>query len=243
MKLLSLALSLFFVTVPAQAQVPDLISEFGFETLSEGQNAVAPGGITLEGPTTVTEELVVQGTISAEGAGYRFADGTLQETAATSVGLSSNQGLYENRIVLMTPSLPFTEVCFKSGGLQNDIHSISESTMGGNCVPGDLGWIIERDQRTATVWASARVACLLEGMRLPEAFEWLFSCSEAGTLGLIGMTNDWEWGSNSATPQRPGTNSGSAVAVLGGGSCGHASYGWAASSSGSSESYVFRCVR
>lgn len=237
----SILLTLSLSALPLTAQTPDPVSSTGFETLPVNFSLVA-SGITLDGPTTVTDSLVTEGTVATLGAGYVFADGSLQRSANNNTGASANAGLYENRLVLMTPAMPFTEVCFKAGAVQSDVHSISESTQGGACVPGDLGWIIERDQREAETWANARVACLLVGMRLPEPFEWLYSCTNGPSFGMIDMTNDWEWGSNTTTPGRPGTNAGAMVTILGQGGCGQADFNWAAGTVGSAL-FTYRCVR
>jgi hypothetical protein len=175
--------------------------------------------------------------------GFAFPDGSVQRTASGLIGGSANAGLYDNRIVLMTPPLPFSEICFRNGSILGDVHVSSESTAGGNCNPGDVGWVVERNERTAANWEDARVACLLEGMRLPETFEWLVSCNNANAFGLNAMTSGWEWGSNGAIPIWVNMTAGPAVLIFGGSSCNSGTYGWAARSTGSAESFSFRCLR
>ncbi|ETX08737.1 MAG: hypothetical protein ETSY2_03630 [Candidatus Entotheonella gemina] len=53
------------------------------------------------------------------------------------------------------------------------------------CLPGDIGWIIEADERPMESWEMAKAECLKFGMRLPEPFEFLFSCTNAEGFGLL----------------------------------------------------------
>ena len=183
-------------------------------------------------------KLKVSGIIEAT-EGYRFPDGSLQVTASAGP-------FYTNRITEVTPPGPYTEVCFKNGGFFVDIHTISESTSGGGCLPGDTGWLIERDERpsgTLESWATAQATCLMQGMRLPEPFEWLFSCENRGTLGLNGMIDNWEWGSNTvflivAASDKPG------VLSFGNGSCEHGAGGALGTlSGGPADKRKYRCVK
>ena len=140
--------------------------------------------------------------------------------------------------------IPFeTMICFKQGQVFGDVHVISESTAGGNCLPGDLGWVIERNQRPASFWENARVACLLEGMRLPEPFEFQYSCRNAASYGLNAMTGDWEWSSNSAAPIFISSLQGLGVTRIGLASCNSSGAAWVGNSNQISDSGTFRCVR
>ena len=118
------------------------------------------------------------------------------------VAKTNLEGLYHNTIPDMTPRLAYAEFCIKGGALVSEPKRAGEPTSGGKCLPGDLGWIIERDRRDATSLAQARLECLFDQMRLPEPFEWAHSCSGALDAGLNDMPNQWEWASNSAFPTR-----------------------------------------
>ncbi|MCB1054735.1 MAG: hypothetical protein KDD11_04395 [Acidobacteria bacterium] len=220
------------------------IQTIPFESIPTDTSLVGGPDITLDGPTVVTQDLSVQGEVESVTGGVRFPDGTLQLTAATGVcGSNERAGLYDNRIPAVTPPEPYSEVCFKGGSVQSDVHTISESTAGGSCVPGDLGWIIERDERTAAAWDAARVECLLIGMRLPEPFEWRISCVDAATFGLNDMTGNWEWASNEAEPiiSSNGTY-GIATAAFGNAGCANAGHSWVGNSVNNNEVRAFRCV-
>ncbi len=176
--------------------------------------------------------------------GFRFPDGTTQSTASISIiGTTANSGLYGNTIADITPPLPFTEICFTQGQVLSDIHVIPKSTAGGNCVPGDVGWIIEQDRRPAATWDSAKVDCLLDGMRLPEVFEWLYSCNNAVLFGLS-MEGEWEWSSNSSVPRDDGgSTTGAAVNTVGNPTCTNGGWRWVTRQDGLSDSHQYRCVR
>lgn len=160
----------------------------------------------------------------------------------TASGLSSNTGMYDNRIPDESFAAAYTEVCFKSGATQNDQHAGGESTAGGNCLPGDVGYIIEQNERTAEHWEDAKATCLENSMRLPESFEFKYSCDSAGTFGLSSMTGNWEWSSNFALPMYD-TNYGVGAAILGNSGCGYAGWGWVGRADGSQPSYAFRCAK
>jgi len=163
--------------------------------------------------------------------------------------LSANNGLYGNTIVDMTFPTAFTEVCIKHGAIAYDQHMAGESTLGGNCLPNDVGWVIEREQRPRLPWEQARMECLLIRMRLPEIFEWKFSCVNAADLGLNDMTSDTEWASNIA---KAGFNSDGSWAGVGAaaagfsngvGSCDIAGIGWVGVGNGGAQPWSYRCVR
>lgn len=238
------ALSAFF---PAQAQDFEengQINEIPFETVPGDSLIQGAGGIGLQADVTVSGNLTATGVVESAAGGFRYPDGSLQITAAgASEGFSANAGMYANRIADFVPSLPFSEICFKNGQVFGDIHVTSETTRGGDCVPGDLGWVMERNQRAVALWENARVACLLEGMRLPEPFEYIYSCRNAGVYGLNGMTGDWEWSSNSTMMIRINTANGLLGIIAGGGNCNSSSIGWVGNSNNGAESYFFRCLR
>lgn len=216
----------------------DEISEVTFDTIPS-QVTLESGVIQLQGDTSVMGDVSVSGSIELTAGGIRFPDGTVQSTAFNG---QDGSGLYGNTIVEITPPAAFTEVCFKNGSVVTDSHSVSESTAGGNCLPGDLGWVIEQDERSAETWASARVECLLHGMRLPEIFEWHYSCTSAAVFNLNGMTDSWEWASNS-TEVLTSSRTGEGVTIAGDGSCLDSYWGWVSNTDGDNHMYTFRCVR
>lgn len=169
-------------------------------------------------------DLGVGGSITT-GAGIEFPDGTVQTTAAGpgTSGITANAGLYDNRIVDFSPPLPYIEVCFVGGGIEFDIHvNGGESTAGGDCAPGDRGWVIERDDRAPNYWEEARAECLLSEMRLIEPFEFLVSCRRAQSFGLIGMTGGWEWVGNQVHLLTPDGMHGLGAGIVGFAGCDHA---------------------
>ena len=156
---------------------------------------------------------------------------------------TTNDGLYSNRIADLTPPRAYTEVCLFGGSILVDLHDVSESAEGGNCEPGDIGWIIEREERVADTWVEAKADCLLDGMRLPEPFEWVFSCVRDGALGLTGLrSGSWEWVSNAAHPTQNQDEEGEPdrlqTGIMGDGSCDAMNGGLI-----NSDLYGYRCVR
>jgi len=55
------------------------------------------------------------------------------------------------------------------------------------------GFIIEREERPALNWSQAVEQCLLDGLRLPEVYEFLIACHN---LGLPGIQDNYEWVGN-----------------------------------------------
>ena len=226
----------------------DPIVEISFETIPGGTALFVEGGaITLAGDVLATQDLSATGTIESTVGGYRFPDGTVQLTAAVanSAGyFSANQGLYNNRIPDFLPPNPYTEICFKSSGITADIHVTSEPPNGGQCEPGDVGYIIERDERPESlIWAEARVACLVDGMRLLEPFEWQLGCINADSFGISAMIDDEELASNSTHPFWINNVFGRSVTVLGNGACDYGSMRWVNRTDGNpGDSVAFRCA-
>ncbi len=158
-------------------------------------------------------------------------------------GISPNAGMYNNRILLISPPYPFTEICFKGGSVYFDVHAGSESTAGGNCLPGDIGYIIERYERPSVKsWEEAKADCLLSGMRLAEPFEWKFACKNAVAASLFNMTDNYEWASNFAEPDFDG-GWGVVVTVLGNGGCDVGNKDYVAYYSGYEGVIPYRCAR
>ena len=160
--------------------------------------------------------------------------------------LSPNTGQYANVISRLKPPAAYAEVCFKEGSMMADLHASSESPNGGNCAPGDLGWIIEKYEREAECWHEAKATCLKEGMRLPEAFEYHVSCDNGTVLELSAMTGNYEWAANAAFPiaDSGGRGSGLGATILGNLGCGNGTWDWVARSDADQcDSRPFRCVR
>ena len=193
-------------------------------------------------------DLRVEGIVESQSIGYKFPDGSVQSTAARNLlglnGATANSGLYGNQIADFSPPLAYTEVCIEDGSVLVDIHTIGEPTSGGNCEPGDLGWIMERNQRPSSIWANARMECLVDGMRLPEPFEWSYGCQNDTTLGLIDMTGDSEWVSNTVLVSFSNTGlTGLVVPTMGANTCASGDREWIARGDSVEVSEVFRCAK
>lgn len=124
----------------------------------------------------------------------------------------------------------------------DDCDTVSEAFV--SVSPDGKGFCIEASSRPAAVWEEARHACMQVGMRLPEVAEFKFACKQAGTLGLSGMTDGWEWVSNYASPVDTGTAYGSGSTVGGNGGCGKLSWTWVGRNyDGVEAAIAYRCVR
>ncbi len=238
---------LLFALLATPTLAGDEIVSIDFESIPGGTN-LASGAqpIALQSDTEVTGSLNAVGEISSQ-TGFGFPDGTFQTTAAAaSPGSSANAGTYGNTIADTTPPNAYTEICIKSGALMFDIHAASEPTAGGSCLPGDIGWLIERFERdggTTMSWFAARLECLKDGMRLPEAFEWTVACADAALFAITDMEDEWEWTTNTASPLFVSGFQAVSASVFGNGSCGHASVGSIGNSSGTPGSWEYRCAR
>ncbi len=229
----------------------DQILSVDFDTIPEGLVLRSPE-ILLDGDVRANGDLNVDGEVESTAGGFRFPDGTVQTTATMGgsseeqVGsLSPNAGLYSNRIADLWHPASFVEVCFRDGGIPYDQHFGGGASAGGNCLPGDVGWIIEINERSGLTWEMAKAECLAMGMRLPEVFEFKYSCKNAGLLGLLDMTNGLEWAGNSADLflYTIGTQYGTAVPIFGGAGCNNCSAGWVGKNPAADEGFPFRCVR
>ena len=162
--------------------------------------------------------------------------------------LSVNSGMYDNRIPAnFNPPNAYTIVCFKEGSTLNDQMGAGVSTNTAiNCQPGDVGFIIEANERSNLLWENAKAACLQDNMRLPEVFEFKYSCNNAGVFGLTAMTNNFEWVSNSALPvyvQLLNSKHGVGVPTMGNTFCYRAEIAWVGRHSSNIVSHAFRCTR
>jgi len=125
-----------------------------------------------------------------------------------------------------------------------DVHLVSEPTAGGNCDVGDVGWIIEREEREAKTWVDAKADCLMDQMRLAEPFEWGYSCNNLVELELLNMVSDVpEWASNAVFPTRNSAEGGEPdriqVASMGEDACSNTTAGLI----NGAASVAYRCVR
>lgn len=140
-------------------------------------------------------------------------------------GLARNSGLYQPHINFCDSA---TEVFISVGG-------------------GDLGYCLEKAERTSAQWEDARQGCAVDGKRLPAATEWKMACDSAGTLGLANMTDGWEWVTTAGSPTQGWDPSGVlnlGVPAMGNGDCAKYSWGRIANSQGGvNEPNVYRCVR
>lgn len=163
-------LSIFILSATAVAAQGEIVS-IPFETIPENTSFAGSEPIELQADTEVTGDLHATGELSTD-TGLRFPDGSFQATAGggAGAGLTANAGLYGNTIADITPPNAYTEICVKNGDVFFDIHAAAEPTAGGNCLPGDTGWIIERFERdagTALSWTNARMECLKDGCACP----------------------------------------------------------------------------
>lgn len=112
---------------------------------------------------------------------------------------------------------------------------------------GMLGYCIEKNERSAAVWVTAKNTCMGVGKRLPEPAEFQYACKNPPS-GLVDMTGNGEWVSNSAIPLSYAAGGLDTVAVphMGYNSCYRGGFGIIASNystSGSEDSLAYRCVR
>ncbi|MCB0486685.1 MAG: hypothetical protein KDC47_10855 [Flavobacteriaceae bacterium] len=161
--------------------------------------------------------------------------------------LTSVGGVYSNRIPQKTEYINnVAEVCFKDGQTQYDPNN-DNSINSGDCQPGDVGFVIERNESEAKKWHQAKAQCTAKGMRLPELFEWMLACDNASTLGMNNMTGNWEWSSNNSHVTYAGTGKevtyGLVVPVSGEKICDDGGFGWVTGNRSKGKESYFRCVK
>lgn len=245
-KTLCATASALLVLAPAALLAQAEIALIPFESVP-GDTAFAVGAgepIELQADTEVAGDLSATGEIASD-TGFRYPDGSVQVSAGVGgQGVTANSGFYSNTIVDFSPPNAFTEVCFKAGSVSFDIHASGESTTGGNCLPGDTGWVLERFERPVDSWTAARAACRLDDMRLPEPFEWQFSCENSGLFALDDMADGWEWASNTSLQLLNSNGVPTVVATMAGnGGCKFLSTGLIGDSNGVSIAIEIRCAR
>ena len=114
---------------------------------------------------------------------------------------------------------------------------------------GSLGFCMDKDQSaSAAEWTDAKDTCAASGKRLPEPAEFKFACQNPPS-GLVNMTSDPEWASNSSTVIHFYNGSTNleriVVPLMGNGSCYNGDQADTANSSNTSAntSFKYRCVR
>lgn len=226
----------------------------GIGTTAPGEKLEVNGNIKLTGDGNGNPIFKITNVLNPVNASDVATKGYVDEALAdtsinTNTGgggdsLSANVGLYSNKIVETSPRNAYTEVCFKNGGTSYDKHNGGESTKDGNCLPGDTGFIIEKQERGSANWTNAKANCLKDGMRLPEPFEWQYSCFNAGSADLSSMTGNWEWDSNTAGMLLGNYWSGTYAPAAGNASCDHGyNFGAGGNYGNSSPESAYRCVR
>ena len=153
-----------------------------------------------------------------------------------SVLLPAHGVFLDNKIPSLKHALAFVEICYdyESGSLKKDEHPAGGPTdeEGGSCHPGDVGIVVEKDERKALTWPEAANNCLASGMRLPTAEEWQILCLNEEEWGLDDMTGNWEWASKGQFPMFLGGRAGMAVTLYGDKDCVTASFSFVASFDG-----------
>ena len=107
----------------------------------------------------------------------------------------------------------------------------------------NLGFCIEKNERSAAVWVAAKKACADDGKRLPEPSEWQQAC-KVNPSGITNMTDDWEFASNIPYMEYMGSGVLDLQVIrMGGGGCTYANSVVVGRNTGGEETFVFRCVR
>lgn len=97
--------------------------------------------------------------------------------------------VYKNRIPDIVIPVAHTEVCFGGGSILVDLNAAGASTTGGNCQPGDIGWVMEQVASVPATWVQARATCMSRELRLLEPFEWEFAEQNTTALALTDMAS------------------------------------------------------
>jgi hypothetical protein len=166
----------------------------GIGVTAPGEKLEVNGNIKLTGDASGNPAYKITNLIAPTGSSDAATKGYVDAAAGGAGGGSSN------KIVDISPSDAYTEICFKNGNTYYDGHSGGESTQNGECLPGDLGFIIEKNVSPNTAWSDAKYNCYQKGMRLPEPDEWQYSCRHASSARLNDMPKDLEWTSTYVTP-------------------------------------------
>jgi hypothetical protein len=163
----------------------------GIGVTAPGEKLEVNGNIKLTGDTSGNPAYKITNVIAPTGNSDVATKGYVD--AAGGSGEGSN-GEYTNKIPDATPPNAYSEICFKGGTTKYDNHSSSETTQGGNCVPGDPGFVIEKNTRGKANHDEARFSCVSLGMRLPEMDEFSFAMKHASEAGINATTtNSTSW--------------------------------------------------
>lgn len=104
-----------------------------------------------------------------------------------------------NKVPNVSIALPYIEVCFGGGAAQSDLHAAGGSTAGGNCLPGDPGFVITQSSLGQMTWPEATVECTSWGMRLPDLTELTAAACNASAIGLVSPAFRYGWTGGPAT--------------------------------------------
>lgn len=170
---------------------------------AQGAPAANNGDFMKDGSVAMTGDLdagshkiinVTAPTNDNDAANKAYVDAASVPTEIINSSTASGKTGYFNQIpsTSFIPPYAYTEVCFKSGSVQHDIHTVSESTAGGNCLPGDIGFIAEKAQRSGRrSWAGSVAHCVANGMRLGTEFEFAYVAENYSTLSIT-MPATWD---------------------------------------------------
>ncbi|MFN8370110.1 MAG: hypothetical protein U0T83_05740 [Bacteriovoracaceae bacterium] len=158
--------------------------------------------------------------------------------------MTGNRGIYNNKIITMSPPNPYRKICLKNSSIGVDEVATggTSTSVAGTCAPGDIGFVMESTPRAGNSWTRARFECLKNNMRLPEPFERQLACLDGG----ISQTGSWEWSSNETIPiYSSGVLSAQASAIFGvGGTCYYYDWGYIGGNSGQNHTTItYLCAR
>ena len=74
-----------------------------------------------------------------------------------------------------------------------DQNKIGTKTCPSGFVVVNSRYCIEGNERPVEQWYAANVVCNDLGGRLCNKGEWHYACNKTSSLGLLNMTNNWEW--------------------------------------------------
>jgi hypothetical protein len=120
--------------------------------------------------------------------------------------------------------------------------------LGQGTTSGATGICVEKAERSAATFETARQTCADLGKRLPEPAEYQLACAAAGGLSISDVTDDNEWASNfyQINFGYDANNSGffqREVAIMGETNCAHLYIGVVADAGNNNQTHTYRCVR
>jgi hypothetical protein len=148
----------------------------------------------------------------------------------------------ENVAFAQSANDSWTQLAEKMGTFSPHANNCSSTEVYVSIGGGTAGFCMEKDQRTATTWGSAKETCAAAGGRLPEPAEFQWACYNP-PAGLIHMTNDWEWASNHSTLfLTPSSGYELTAPIMGNAGCNNSWGAWISDGSGHIGSVAYRCV-